>query len=125
MVYQDKVLIIDDDDELRLVMSEALQDNGFEILTAKDGQEGLKMAFENKPNLILLDLVMPGMDGWEVLEKLKEDEWGSSAHVVILTNSDDIGSLTKAIEERGHEYFVKTDWRIDEIVSMVKEKLGL
>lgn len=124
MILQDTILVIDDDPELVSVLKEALTDAGFDVVTAKEGKEGLKLAFEKKPNLILLDLIMPGMDGWEFLEKLHQDEWGATARVIILTNADDIDSLSRAIEGRGYEYLVKTDWKIDEVVEKIKAELG-
>lgn len=124
MILQDTVLIVDDDPELRGALSEALTNAGFEIETAQNGEEGLKVALESKPNLILLDLVMPVMDGWEFLERLHKDAWGATARVIILTNADDIDSLSRAIEGRGYEYLVKTDWKIDEVVEKIRSQLG-
>ena len=124
MVLQDTVLIVDDDNELRSVLAEALGDAGFEVVTAENGKVGLDKVLEVKPNLILLDLVMPVMDGWEFLERLHSDAWGSSARVIILTNADDIDSLSRAIEGHGYEYLVKTDWKIDEVVEKIRTELG-
>ena len=124
MVLQDTVLVVDDDNELRSVLAEALTDAGFEVQTAENGEEGLRKALESKPNLILLDLVMPVMDGWEFLERLHTDSWGSSARIIILTNADDIDSLSRAIEGHGYEYLVKTDWKIDEVVEKIRGQLG-
>lgn len=124
MVLQDTVLVIDDDQELRGALREALEGAGFNVLTAENGEKGLSAALESKPNLILLDLVMPVMDGWEFLEKLHQDAWGASARVIILTNADDIESLSRAIEGRGYEYLVKTDWKIDEVVERIRGELG-
>ena len=123
MVLKDTILVVDDDPELCGVLKEALTDAGFEVETGQNGEEGLKKAFEVKPNLILLDLVMPVMDGWEFLERLHKDEWGKTAQVIILTNADDIDSLSRAIEGRGYEYLVKTDWKIGEVVDRVRERL--
>lgn len=123
MVLQDTILVVDDDPELRNVLDEALTDAGFEVATAENGEKGLEKAFEVKPNLILLDLVMPVMDGWEFLERLHQDTWGKTARVMILTNADDIDSLSRAIEGRGYEYLVKTDWKISEVVEKIRESL--
>ena len=113
MVLQDTILVVDDDSDLREALRDALTDAGFGVETGQNGEEGLKKAIEIKPNLILLDLVMPVMDGWEFLEKLHQDEWGKTAQVIILTNADDVDSLSRAIEGRGYEYLVKTDWKIE------------
>ena len=124
MVLQDTILVIDDDNELRNALSEALSEAGFEVEVAENGQVGLDKALSLRPNLILLDLVMPVMDGWEFLEKIHADEWGSTARVIILTNADDIDSLSRAIEGRGYEYLVKTDWKIAEVVEKIRGQLG-
>ena len=124
MVLQDTILVIDDDPELRGVLKEALTEAGFDVLTAENGEVGLKTAVEAKPNLILLDLVMPVMDGWEFLDRLHADERGKSSRVIILTNADDIDSLSRAIEGHGYEYLVKTDWKIDEVVDKIRGELG-
>ncbi len=123
MVLQDTILVVDDDPELRGVLKEALTDASFEVEVAENGETGLVKAFEVKPNLILLDLVMPVMDGWEFLEKLHQNDWGKTAQVIILTNADDIDSLSRAIEGRGYEYLVKTDWKIGEVVERVRDRL--
>ena len=123
MVLQDTILVIDDDSELRAVLQEALTDASFEVETADNGQVGLEKALLIKPNLILLDLVMPVMDGWEFLERLHQDEWGKTAQIIILTNADDIDSLSRAIEGRGYEYLVKTDWKIGDVVERVRDRL--
>lgn len=123
MVLQDTILVVDDDPELRAVLKEALEDAGFAVETSENGKEGLDKALEVKPNLILLDLVMPVMDGWEFLERLHQDAWGKTARIIILTNADDIDSLSRAIEGRGYEYLVKTDWKIGEVVEKIRESL--
>ena len=123
MVLQDTILVVDDDTDLQNALREALSEAGFEVETASKGQEGLQKALDIKPNLILLDLVMPVMDGWEFLENLHKDDWGSNAEVIILTNSDDIDSLSRALEGRGFEYLVKTDWRLDAVVEKIRERL--
>ena len=123
MVLKDTILVIDDDPELRSVLDEALTDAGYEVELSENGVDGLEKAFKVKPNLILLDLVMPVMDGWEFLEKLHKDNWGKTAQVIILTNADDIDSLSRAIEGRGYEYLVKTDWKIGDVVERVRGRL--
>lgn len=124
MILKDTVLIIDDDAELREALSEALIDSGFEVEVAENGEKGLEVALKIQPNIILLDLVMPVMDGWEFLERLHKDDWGSHARVIILTNSDDIDSLSRAIEGRGYEYLVKTDWKLKDIIERIKGEVG-
>ena len=124
MILQDTILVIDDDIDLQTVLKESLMSAGFEVETASNGREGLEKAIEIKPNLILLDLVMPIMDGWEFLEKIGDDKWGQNAKIIILTNADDIDSLSRAIEEKGFEYLVKTEWKIGDVVEKIRTTLG-
>jgi len=118
------ILVVDDDKELCEILVDQLTRAGFKTLSAHDGEEGLKVALEHKPNLILLDVMMPKMDGIKMLEKLREHEWGKKVPVVLLTVMDQPEVLSRAVELGGYEYFVKTDWKIEEIVERVKQKLA-
>lgn len=118
------ILIIDDEKDLRAVLSAALHDEGYEILEAANGEEGLKMALEHKPALILLDVIMPKMTGLEMLEKLREDEWGKEADILLLTVLEDVESVSRALQHGVHDYLVKTDWDLKDIVQRVREKVG-
>lgn len=121
------ILITEDDKSLRGAMANKLINDGFTILEAKDGEEGLLISLKEHPDLILLDIAMPKMDGMTMLRNLREDKWGKTVPVIILTN------LSSANEERNKDiteleptyYFVKTDKHIEEIVEKIKEKLGI
>lgn len=118
------VLIVDDDVELSNVLIEKLQQVGLGTLYAKDGKEGLKIAFESHPDIILLDMLMPKMNGLEMLIELRNDKWGKDVEVILLTVLDDVESLSQAMEEHSFEYLIKTDWKLDEIVGKIKSKLS-
>jgi len=118
------ILIIDDEKTVAEVLSDALTQAGFKTLIAHDGQEGLTTAIEQHPNLILLDILMPKMDGMAVLQKLREDAWGHDAQVIFLTNISDFEKFNQAIEGGVHEYMVKSDWKLEEIVERVRKKLN-
>lgn len=118
------ILIVDDEKDLRDALSTAFRDEGCETLEAENGEEGLSAALEHKPDLILLDIVMPKLNGLDMLEKLRGDEWGKNAKVVLLTVLEDVGTVSRAIEKGGYDYFVKTDWDLKDIVQKVKERLG-
>lgn len=95
------VLIIEDDQILRDMYSDKFQANDFLVSTAEDGAEGLKKAIELKPDLLLLDIAMPKMDGTSVMEKLRVDPWGKNVPIIILTNLNIDGKLlNKVIEHR-------------------------
>ena len=121
------ILITEDEKSLRSALHSKLINEGFNVLEAKDGEEGLSVSLKEHPNLILLDLLMPKMGGMDMLKKLREDVWGKTVPVIILTN------LTSADEERNKDiteleptyYFIKTEKSMDEIVDKIKERLGI
>lgn len=87
------VLIIEDDQVLREMYKDKMERSGYKVLIANDGEEGLKVALQNHPDLILLDLMMPKMDGTSMMEKLREDTWGKNVPIIILTNLNVDGDL--------------------------------
>lgn len=119
-----KILVVDDEQDLREAMSTALTQAGYEVLAAKNGAEGLELATKEKPDLIMLDIVMPEMDGLATLERLRTDAWGKTANVMLLTVLDDVESVSRAVEHGVHDYLVKTDLNLEDVVTRVKEKLG-
>ncbi|MBI5798672.1 MAG: response regulator, partial [Candidatus Yonathbacteria bacterium] len=108
------ILVVEDEEPMQLVLRDVLKVEGYTVLEAKNGIEGLDHALKKHPDLILLDILMPKMDGLEMLKKLREDAWGKNAPVIVLTNLSDNEDIAKAVEEDVFEYFVKTDIRIDE-----------
>lgn len=118
-----KVLIVEDEEPLAKALASGLGGNEFEVITASNGEEGLKAALENKPSLILLDLFMPKMDGITMLKKLREDSWGSKVKVVILTNLEDREKLASAVENRVYDYLIKSNWNIADVLKKVRIEL--
>lgn len=118
-----RILVIDDDKNLRLVLTDKLNVSGFEAVSASNGQEGLEMALKLHPDLILLDVLMPIMNGQEVLKKLREDEWGRKAKIIMLTVVEDAGVIAQAVQEGSFAYLIKTDQSMDEIVEKIKVML--
>ena len=120
------VLIIEDHVPVRLALAEKLKKEGVKTLEAKDGEEGLQMALEKKPDLILLDLIMPRMSGMAMLEKLRKgDEWGKHVPVIILTNlNPDDKIMREVIETEPAYYLVKADWKIEDVVAKAKDFLA-
>jgi DNA-binding response OmpR family regulator len=118
-----KILVIDDDENLTMVLVDKLNFSGFDADFASDGVQGLKKAVETKPDLILLDVVMPNMSGWETLEKLRVDSWGEDVKVIMLTSLDKPESIAHATEQGITFYIVKTNFTLDQIVEKVKEVL--
>ena len=118
------ILVVEDEVPMQLVLKDVLTVEGYEVFEAKNGIEGLELAFKEHPDLILLDILMPKMDGLEMLKKLRADAWGNKVPVIVLTNLSDNEDIAKAVEEDVFEYFVKTDIRIDEVISRIREKIG-
>src|SRR3989344_674163 len=94
-----KILVVDDSENLRLVLTDKLTGLGYEVVAVKNGKEGLAKALEVHPDIILLDVMMPEMNGWEMLEELRKDSWGKKAEVIMLTVLEDMESIAKALQE--------------------------
>ncbi len=121
---KNKILIVEDEAALRKVLVDLLTDEpDYEVLEAKNGVEGLAMAVKHHPDIILLDIIMPRMDGMTMLKELRQDEWGKNAHVILLTNVGGPDKLTEAAQSGAYEYFVKTDIDLDDVIQRVKNHL--
>jgi DNA-binding response OmpR family regulator len=125
MSLKKKILIIEDEYPLLRALKIKLEENGLEVLSAKNGKEGLETALKDHPDLILLDIVMPIMDGMSMLIKLREEEWGKSVPVIILTNLGETEKIAESIEKNAFDYLIKTDWTLEDIVKKVKERLEI
>lgn len=119
------ILVIEDEEPLQLILKDKLSAAGFEIIQARNGQEGVEAALRDKPNLILLDLQMPVMEGNTALKKIREEggDYGAHVPVIALTNLNDSTNITGSMENKITHYWVKSDWNIDELVKAIKEKL--
>lgn len=118
-----KILVIEDDSALSLILIDNLTKEGFDIIQARDGEEGLASALSVKPDLILLDIILPKMDGLTMLGKLRQDSWGKNVPVIVLSNLSDPLDIAKAAIDGVHEYLVKVDWEIKDVVKKIREKL--
>lgn len=120
-----KILVIEDEPSLCQALCTKLSSGGFSVLKANNGQEGLETAIKEKPDLILLDIIMPIMDGITMLEKLREDEWGKNVPVIILTNLSDDQKVMEAIKQGSYDYLIKSNWSIIEVMDKIKERLSI
>lgn len=114
------VLIVEDEIDIREAMAEAITEAGFTVSTAENGAVGLQAALSEHPDLILLDIVMPIMDGHEVLQKLRQDAWGRQARVIMLTSMDDVKNIATAHEGAIADYIIKAHSSLDDIVKKVR-----
>ncbi len=115
-----RILIVEDEPDLREAMMDALTAEGYLVTGAENGEAGLNVAFAEHPDLILLDLMMPVMDGQEMLKRLRSDAWGKDARVVILSAMDDVNNVALAHEGRPLDYFIKAHMSLDELVKQVR-----
>lgn len=115
------LLIVDDEEIVYKALSVQFEHHEIEIISVLNGEDGLKAAFQHHPDLILLDIVMPKMDGLTMLSKLREDEWGKHARVIILSNV----SNKKIIKEKVDDYLIKADWNVTDVAKRVKEMLEI
>jgi DNA-binding response OmpR family regulator len=119
------ILVVDDESSLRKAMSDKLNFAGFSVLEAKDGVEGMEIALSKHPDLILLDILMPKMDGISMLKTLREDSWGKTVPVIILTNVSDYSQLEEALKLGISEYMVKAEWSLKDVVLRVDTVLRM
>lgn len=117
------ILIVEDDKFLRELISRKLLSEGFKIEEAIDGEEGLAKAKEVKPDLILLDLILPGLDGFEVLRRMKDNPSTSSIPVLILSNLGQKDEIEKGLSLGAVDFLVKAHFTPEEIVAKMKDVL--
>ncbi|OGE73717.1 MAG: hypothetical protein A3C49_00700 [Candidatus Doudnabacteria bacterium RIFCSPHIGHO2_02_FULL_42_25] len=118
-----KILIVEDEEILLTALAEELKQEGFDAVGAKDGEEGVAKAASEMPDLILLDLVMPKLDGIGALKQLKENDQTKNIPVVILTNLSDYDKVSDALSLGAMDYLVKANYRLEELVSKIKTVL--
>lgn len=123
-----KILIIDDDKIFSKILRDALVVGGqgkYEILTAFNGADGFDVATKEKPDLIMLDLMMPVLTGIEFLKKLRGEEWGVGIPVIVETQLSDLEKMSEGMELGVRGYIIKSDYSIDAILRQVSDVLGL
>jgi len=117
-----KILIIEDEAALTNTISLALG-NDYDIVSAATGGEGIRKAKEEKPDLILLDLMLPDKTGIEILKELKEYPETEGIKVIVITNLNDSGTISKILLAGGKDYLIKSDWSIGNIVKKIEQAL--
>ena len=117
-----KILIVDDTKSYLFIISQKLIEEGFSVTTAENGEEGLAAAQREKPDLILLDIMMPEMDGITMSKKLKE--LNIDVPIIFLTNMGDLKHISGAMET-ATEYIIKTDVTAKDIAARVKHRLNV
>jgi len=119
---QKTVLIVEDERSLREAIGDVLRLKKFFVLEAKNGKDGLEMALAKHPDIILLDQIMPEMDGMSALKMIRQDKWGANVPVILLTN---LSSTSEQIVEGVIAYgplenLIKSDWKIHDVVKKIE-----
>jgi DNA-binding response OmpR family regulator len=124
MAEKKKLLIVEDENTLLKALKDKFLKEGYVVLTAGDGAVGLELALTEHPDLILLDIVMPIMDGMSVLKKLRSNEWGKDVPVILLTNLNMAEKVADALDKGAYDYLVKSDWSLEEVAKKVHDRLS-
>ncbi len=115
-----KITVIDDDEKITSMLKRSLTFEGYDVVTAPDGQEGLKRILEHEPEVIVLDVMMPRLDGWEVCRRIRDG--GISTPVLMLTAKDDISDRVKGLDLGADDYLVKP-FALEELLARVRALL--
>jgi len=117
------ILFIEDESALQKTFGDLLREEGYEMISALDGEMGLRLAKTKKPDLILLDLILPRVHGFDVLKQLKEDKETKDIPIIVLTNLEGIGDVDKAIALGAKTYLVKAQYTLEEVLEKIKKAL--
>ena len=120
-----KILLIEDDKFLRELIIQKLGKEGFDVSEASEGETGLLKMKEERPDLVLLDLILPGIDGFEVLSRMKKDTELKSVSVVILSNLGQKDDVQKGMDLGADDYLVKAHFTPGEIVEKIRAALKM
>ena len=114
-----KILIVEDEAALLYALKARLTVDGYEVLTADSAEQGLALAGEKQPDVIILDLVLPGMDGFDFLKKIKEDSKGKEIPVIIASNLGDKKDIARGLELGAKDYLIKTEFKLEDFIKKI------
>ena len=118
-----KILIVEDEASLLNILMDTLITEGFDVHGEANGKDGLQRALTEQPDLILLDIMMPIMDGMAMLQELRKDTWGKDVPVMLLTNLSEAEKVAEATAHGVYDFLVKNDWPIEAIVACIQKKM--
>lgn len=119
--HRKKVLIVEDETVLLEIFADKFISEKFDVSQSTTAEEGIVLALKNKPDLILLDIILPKMDGLTMLKMLREDSWGKTVPVIILSNVTDQEKISEAMKLGVYDYIIKTNLILNDLVKQVKE----
>lgn len=120
---QKTVLVIEDSPYLAESLVDMLNIKGYNSLVAPTGREGVQMAIENQPDLILLDIRLPDIDGYEVYRRIRENEWGKKANVMVLTASESTENISKNIDLPSDHVLFKPEWSVKDLLDRIEASM--
>jgi two-component system response regulator MprA len=120
MALREKIVVIDDDAKITSMLKRSLAFEGYAVSTASNGQEGLRMLLQEDPNLVVLDVMMPQIDGWEVCRRIREG--GSEVPILMLTAKDEVSDRVKGLDLGADDYLVKP-FALEELLARVRSLL--
>ena len=118
-----KILIVDDEPNILELFVDTLSHHGFECLTARNGLEGLSLSITASPDIILLDLRMPEMDGLTMLRELRKKKGGENIPVIILSTVNDEKSVSEALQLGVSDFLEKSNWNVTELMERIHNKI--
>jgi DNA-binding response OmpR family regulator len=119
-----KILIVEDEELIYELLQRKLTQEGYEVSVAKDGNEGLEKMREIKPDLVLLDIIMPKKGGFEVMTEMQKEENLRDIPVIVISNSGQPVELDKAKELGAKDWLIKTEFDPQEVIEKVKKQIG-
>jgi len=132
MLKNKRILIVEDETLMLKTLVNTLNNYGFSTLEAQDGKQGLELALKEKPDLILLDIIMPKMNGLAMLKELRKEAWGREVPIIFLTNLSDPEAIIKAtkdytetLDNITYDYLIKSDYQLADVVKIIKAKLEI
>lgn len=118
-----RILVVDDEKSVVEVLTKKLQLEGYDVSVALDGQEALDKISKEKFDLILLDIIMPVLDGMSVLRRLKESDETKNIPIIVLTNLQDDDKISEVVIQGQSDYLIKANYSLDDLMAAVKKKL--
>jgi two-component system alkaline phosphatase synthesis response regulator PhoP len=119
-----KILIVEDEEILLDLLRKKLINQGYGVVVARDGEEGLRIMREEKPDLVLLDIIMPKLGGFEVMEEMQKDNKLKNIPIIIVSNSGQPVEIEKARELGAKDWLIKTEFDPQEVVEKVIKQIG-
>jgi len=118
-----KILLVEDEEIMISLLQKKLTNEGYEVSVARDGEEGLKAMREVRPDLVLLDIIMPKMGGFEVMEEMNKDKELKKIPVIVISNSGQPVELDKAQKLGAKDWLIKTEFDPQEVIDKVKKQV--